>query len=165
MFGLNPDLWMDGQHCLNGEWILDLMIIGSIITLIFYFTFCVFSFILWRMKNTWTSSTNLFLWLSIVFFFCGIIHASHGMGKIIPELYLGVLTYPFLFVAMLVTLLSLIKIYEKNKYYLSNGLNKEVQERIDRLEELLEDNRIDYNNSGGPSGKQCSDCNNNHDSE
>lgn len=139
MFGLNPDLWMDGQHCLNGEWIIEMMAVGSSFTTIFYYIFCILSFLLWRVKKSWISHNSLFLSLSVVFFLCGTIHFGHGMGKIIPEFYLTSLLYPFSVVVMIKALYDTYGIFKITKTVVTREKYEILEAKLEQVEQLLDD--------------------------
>lgn len=99
--GLHPELWMNGQHCLNGDWILRESVISSIIIFTLYVMFAATSFILSSTTERVINAKAFFRWLALVFVFCGILHIAHGLGKVNPWFYLALIPfYPLHILAM-----------------------------------------------------------------
>ena len=147
MFGLNPDKWIDGEHCLNGEWIIELMVGGAVGTVFFYYIFCVLALLMWKIKGSWLATNNFFLWLSAVFFLCGTIHLGHALGKIVPEFYLITLAYPALVLSMLFTLLNAFSLYDRVRTFIPKDRVEVLERQLERLEKILDDNGISHINS------------------
>ena len=133
LFGWNPEKWMDGQHCLAGDSIIELMIASGSIVTAMYFVFCIVCVLL-ATRPSWFQDKFFFFSLSVVFFFCGTIHSVHVWGKIWPQLYMISIIYPVLDIAMFILLIASIRFYKKA---LSIGDPIDMQRKLEELQSKL----------------------------
>lgn len=136
--GLHIDKWMDGKHCLNGDWIVEYMIVGGTFVALLYQIFAIICWVAYFNENARKIHAKGF-WraLSLVFQLCGITHLSHVWSKIYPELYLISLVYPFLVSVMALLLLLGIKDLGKWRSMKTrkqvNQINSDLKQYVEEL--------------------------------
>ena len=136
--GLHINKWMDGKHCLHGDWIVEYMIAGGSVVAFLYQIFAIICWVAFFNQNARKVHTRGF-WraLSLVFQLCSFIHLAHVWAKIYPELYIISLIYPLLVFFMALLLILGIKDLEKWRSMKTqsqvNQINLDLKDYVDQL--------------------------------